>query len=104
MKVVFFTNSRQIVLKFAPLTFSKKMPVQNNLGHDFWGSKRLKSPEEYTLGAPIASRTNVFKVGPFPFIFLVILYQSKSHKFINRTNLYRLILNILRFPMTSTNY
>lgn len=53
--------------KICDIDLFQKMPVQNNLGHDFWGSKRLKSPEEYTLGAPIDSRTNVFKVGAFFF-------------------------------------
>ena len=39
------------------------MPFQDNVGADFWGSKRLKAPEEYCLGATIDDRTNVFKAG-----------------------------------------
>ena len=45
----------------------RKNPAFNDIGHDFWGSKRLKSPEEYILHDKIDERTNVFTLGALLF-------------------------------------
>lgn len=42
-------------------------PLTNPLGVDFWGSRRLKAPEEYELGAVIDERTHVFTLGALLF-------------------------------------
>ncbi|UFT99935.1 hypothetical protein KO561_02935 [Radiobacillus kanasensis] len=39
----------------------------NNLGENFWGAKRSKSPEEYKLGSPIDSKSNVYNIGAIIF-------------------------------------
>ncbi len=46
-----------------------KSPAANRLGREYPGSKRLKAPEEYRLGAPIDGRTNVFTLGALLFGF-----------------------------------
>ncbi|MCD5003082.1 serine/threonine protein kinase [Enterococcus saccharolyticus] len=51
--------------KICDIDLFKRMPMLNEIGENFWGSKRMKSPEEYSLGSSIDSRTNVFKVGAF---------------------------------------
>lgn len=38
-------------------------PLTNDMGEKFWGTKRLKAPEEYILGAKIDTVTNVFTLG-----------------------------------------
>lgn len=49
--------------KVCDIDLFQKMPTYNKVGKDFWGSQRMKSPEEYLLNEPIDSRTNVFKAG-----------------------------------------
>ena len=39
-----------------------KMPYTNRMGR-MWGSRRFMSPEEFTLGAPINERSNVYTMG-----------------------------------------
>lgn len=46
-----------------------KAPAVNTAGGEYPGSKRLKAPEEYRLGAAIDGRTNVFTVGALLFGF-----------------------------------
>lgn len=46
-----------------------KAPSVNTLGEGYYGSKRLKAPEEYRLGAAIDERTNVFTLGALLFHF-----------------------------------
>lgn len=50
------------ITKICDIDFYRKSPSVNDLG-DFWGSTRFKSPEEYKLGAPIDSVTNVYNLG-----------------------------------------
>ena len=49
------------------IDFFREKPTTNDMGINFWGTKRLKAPEEYMLGAPIDERTNVFTVGALLF-------------------------------------
>ncbi|WP_313639637.1 serine/threonine protein kinase [Paenibacillus sp.] len=45
-------------------------PTVNDVGENFWGSTRFKSPEEFILGAPIDEVTNVFNMGATAFVLL----------------------------------
>lgn len=38
-------------------------PLVNDIGVNFWGTKRFKAPEEYSFGANIDTITNVFTLG-----------------------------------------
>src|SRR5699024_6424801 len=53
--------------KICDIDFYRKSPSINDIGSDFWGSKRAKSPEEYELGSSIDSITNVFNLGAIAF-------------------------------------
>ncbi len=46
-----------------------KRPVVNTMGEKWWGTKRIKAPEEYILGAEIDEQTNVFTLGAILFDF-----------------------------------
>lgn len=49
--------------RICDIDFFRKKPTVNDIGENFWGSRRFKSPEEYTLGAQIDSITNVYTMG-----------------------------------------
>lgn len=49
--------------KVCDIDFYRKKPTVNDIGENFWGPKRFKSPEEYIFGAPIDSITNVYTMG-----------------------------------------
>jgi serine/threonine-protein kinase len=49
------------------IDFFRKKPTINNMGEDFWGTPRLKSPEEYIFDAVIDETTNVFTLGALIF-------------------------------------
>ena len=51
------------VVMICDIDFFRKCPSINNMGENFWGTKRLKSPEEYIEGAQIDNITNVFTLG-----------------------------------------
>ncbi|WP_035345084.1 protein kinase domain-containing protein [Alkalihalobacillus hemicellulosilyticus] len=53
--------------KICDIDFYREAPSRNDLGEDFWGSNRSKSPEEFELGSPIDSITNVFNLGAIAF-------------------------------------
>lgn len=53
--------------KICDIDFYRKSPSFNDLGEHFWGANRSKSPEEFELGAPIDSITNVFNLGAIAF-------------------------------------
>ena len=55
-----FNNDRT---QICDIDFFRKKPTVNDIGENFWGSRRFKSPEEYTFGAPIDSITNVYTMG-----------------------------------------
>lgn len=52
------------------IDFYRRKPTVNDLGENFWGSSRFKSPEEFILGAPIDEVTNVFNMGATAFVLL----------------------------------
>lgn len=49
------------------IDFFRKKPTFNDMGEDYWGTKRLKAPEEYVYGAVIDEATNVFTLGALLF-------------------------------------
>lgn len=61
----FSTNTTTI----CDIDFFMKKPVVNNIGQEWFGTKRLKSPEEYIMGARIDEDTNVFTLGALIFGF-----------------------------------
>ena len=57
------------VTTICDIDFFKKAPVVNDLGEDWFGTKRLKAPEEYAKESEIDERTNVFTLGALLFEF-----------------------------------
>ncbi len=51
------------------IDFFKKAPVINDKGFEWFGTKRLKAPEEYIKGAVIDEQTNIFTLGALIFDF-----------------------------------
>lgn len=51
------------VTKICDIDFFRRKPAINEIGENFWGSKRFKPPEEYILGAKIDGDTNAFTMG-----------------------------------------
>lgn len=56
--------------RICDIDFYRAKPTVNDLGENFWGSSRFKSPEEFILGAPIDEVTNVFNMGATAFVLL----------------------------------
>ena len=54
----------------------RKKPTFNDMGEDYWGTKRLKAPEEYVYGDIIDEDTNVFTLG-------ALLFDSFFGKYTN---------------------
>ncbi len=51
------------------IDFFRPNPTYNDVGKDFFGTKRFKSPEEYIYGAKIDTVTNVYTLGALIFHF-----------------------------------
>lgn len=49
------------------IDFFRKKPAVNDMGENYWGTKRLKAPEEYRYGADIDEATNVYTLGALLF-------------------------------------
>lgn len=47
----------------------RSQPAVNDIGEEYWGTKRLKAPEEYMLGSVVDEITNVFTLGAMIFDF-----------------------------------
>ncbi|SHM73502.1 serine/threonine protein kinase [Gracilibacillus kekensis] len=75
-------------VKICDIDFYRKSPSVNDLG-DFWGSKRFKSPEEYQLGAPIDSITNVYNMGAIAFGLVGGEMDHSLHKWEAGDKLYK---------------
>ncbi|MDQ8734616.1 hypothetical protein [Paenibacillus sp. LHD-38] len=63
---ILYDFSSQITM-ICDIDFYRSSPSSNDMGDDFWGAKRSKSPEEFVMGAPIDARTNVFTMGAIAF-------------------------------------
>lgn len=55
----------------------RKVPVINDKGDDWFGSKRLKAPEEYIKGEAIDEQTNIFTLGALIFDFFVAFLTKR---------------------------
>lgn len=51
------------------IDFFRKVPVVNDMGSDWFGTKRLKAPEEYLKNSIIDEQTNIFTLGALIFDF-----------------------------------
>lgn len=60
-------NFEKDELTICDIDFFREMPVKNSIGAGYWGSARMKAPEEYQLNAQIDTRTNVFILGALLF-------------------------------------
>ncbi|MBX0358479.1 serine/threonine-protein kinase [Halobacillus sp. Nhm2S1] len=60
-------NFKNDETKICDIDFYRNAPSINDLGENFWGADRSKAPEEYELGAPIDSITNVYNLGSIAF-------------------------------------
>lgn len=49
--------------------YFQKVPVINNRGTEWFGTKRFKAPEEYIKGSVIDEQTNIFTLGALIFEF-----------------------------------
>ncbi len=67
-------------LTICDIDFFKKAPVINDVGVNWWGTKRLKAPEEYILNAVIDERTNIFTLGALLFDFFGKFTQDDINK------------------------
>ena len=63
-------NFKNDTVTFCDIDLFRKMPTTNDLGKDYFGTKRLKAPEENTLGAKIDELTNEFTLGAIIFDML----------------------------------
>lgn len=52
---------------FCDIDLFRKMPTYNDLGKDYFGTKRLKAPEENELNAVIDEKTSMFTLGAIIF-------------------------------------
>lgn len=55
------------VVTFCDIDLFRKLPTENDLGKDYFGTKRLKAPEENELGATIDELTSEFTLGSIIF-------------------------------------
>ncbi len=66
--IIYDFNSDNVT--FCDIDLFRKMPTKNDLGIDYYGTKRLKAPEENELGAIIDEKTNEFTLGAIIFDML----------------------------------
>lgn len=55
------------VMTICDIDLFRKKPTWNDMGEDYWGTKRLKAPEEYEYGAVIDEITNLYTLGALIF-------------------------------------
>ncbi|MDA2355722.1 serine/threonine protein kinase [Bacillus cereus] len=78
--------------KICDIDFYRKSPFINDIGENFWGANRSKSPEEYELGSPIDSITNVFNLGAIAFGLLGGEMDRSFSKWDANQGLYEVVL------------
>ncbi|MBD5496582.1 MAG: hypothetical protein HDR11_02290 [Lachnospiraceae bacterium] len=62
------------------IDFFRKAPVVNDKGIEWFGTKRLKAPEEYIEGCAIDEQTNIFTLGALIFEFFGSFSDEEIHK------------------------
>lgn len=58
----------------------RKAPVVNDIGMEWYGTKRLKAPEEYIKGSAIDEQTNIFTLGALIFDFFGSFSESEMEQ------------------------
>lgn len=81
--------------KICDIDFFRKKPTTNDIGENFWGSKRFKSPEEYILNSPIDEKTNVFNLGALIFGILGDDKDTSYEKWEASRDLYNIVLKAI---------
>lgn len=59
------------------IDFFQMAPVINDKGLEWFGTKRLKAPEEYIKGSAIDEQTNIFTLGALILNVLVTFLMKK---------------------------
>ena len=74
-------NFENGVTTFCDIDLFRKLPSINDLGKDYYGTKRLKAPEENELGAIIDELTNEFTLGAIIFdMFSMVSNNGKRYE------------------------
>lgn len=68
------------VTTICDIDFFRKAPVINDKGIEWFGTKRLKAPEEYIEGCAIDEQTNVFTLGALIFEFFGGFSDEEIHQ------------------------
>lgn len=94
---------------FCDIDLFRKIPTVNDLGKDYFGTKRLKAPEENELGATIDEQTSLFTLGAIIFdMFSNISNTEERYKkgcFIpNKFDEFELNNNIYNVLLKATAY
>lgn len=67
------------VTTICDIDFFRKAPVINDKGIEWFGTKRLKAPEEYMEGSVIDEQTNIFTLGALIFEFFGSFSDEEIH-------------------------
>lgn len=86
------------------IDFYRKKPTINDIGEDFWGSKRYKAPEEYQLGEIIDERTNVYTMGAIAFGVLGGEMDHSIEKWEAGEELYKVAVHATEMDKTKRYY
>lgn len=102
-------NFKNDTVTFCDIDLFRKLPTTNDLGQDYFGTKRLKSPEENELGAPIDELTSEFTLGAIIFdIFSEVKNTDKRYNlgmFIpNDIEYFSLSKEVYNVLIKATNY
>lgn len=65
------------VVTLCDIDLFQKAPLINEVGEDYWGTRRFKAPEEYIQGAGIDERTNVFTLAAMLFSFFTPIEKKE---------------------------
>lgn len=71
---------RTDVITICDIDFFRKAPVINDKGVEWFGTKRLKAPEEYIDGCAIDEQTNLFTLGALIFDFFGSFSDEEIHQ------------------------
>lgn len=94
---------------FCDIDLFRKLPSRNDLGKDYYGTKRLKAPEENELNAIIDEKTNEFTLGAIIFDLFcnVKNVEDRYNKGVfipNNKEDFELSENVYNVLLKATNY